>query len=76
MGDRVVSDQLLHNLNLITSAYIVNNKFARSYRYKINVLVMERFYENEIDNVYSSKGLELIDDLSNRSILAINNVVI
>ncbi|WP_291652541.1 hypothetical protein [Clostridium sp.] len=76
MGDRVVSDQLLHNLNLITSAYIVNNKFAGSYRYKINVLVMERFYENEIDNVYSSKGLELIDDLSNRSILAINNVVI
>ncbi|MBS4958889.1 MAG: hypothetical protein E7F83_16075 [Clostridium sp.] len=43
-----------------------------SYRYKTNVLVIERFYGNEIDKGYAYKGLEFIDALFAGDIVAIN----
>lgn len=72
-GSGVISDQLLNNLNSITSSDIRNNRLGGSDRYKTNALVIERFYGNEIDKVYASKGLELVDALSAGPIVAINN---
>lgn len=72
-GTGVISDQLLNNLNSIISSDIRKNRLGGSDRYKTNALVIERFYGAEIDKIYASKGLELIDALSAGPIVAINN---
>ncbi|GAA0083768.1 hypothetical protein UT300007_02070 [Clostridium sp. CTA-7] len=72
-GTAVVSDNILNTINLITALDIRNNRLGGLDRYKTNALVIDRFYGNEINKVYASKGIELIDALSAGPVIAMNN---
>lgn len=72
-GTGVIEDKLLNDLNSITSLDISKNRLGGKDRYETNALVIEKFYENYIDKVYATKGLELVDALSAGPIAALNN---
>ncbi len=72
-GTGVVSDKLLNNINSITSLDIRKNRLGGKDRFETNSLVINKFYSNEIDKVFISKGFELVDALSAAPIAALSN---
>ena len=72
-GTDVISDKLMNKINTITKVDIVKNRLGGKDRYYTNALVIERFYGNEIDELYIAKGLELVDALSAGVISSLNN---
>lgn len=72
-GTGVIGDKLLENLNSITSADISGNRLGGKDRFETNALVINKFYGNEIDKVFISKGFELVDALSAAPIAALSN---
>lgn len=72
-GTGVIEDRLLNNINSITSLDISKNRLGGKDRYETNALVIDKFYKNYIENVYASKGLELVDALSAGTVAALNN---
>lgn len=75
-GTGVVSDKLLNNINSITKLDIRKNRLGGANRYETNALVIGKFYGNDSNKVYISKGLELVDALSSGPVAALNNGII
>lgn len=75
-GTDVISDKLMNKINTITIVDIMRNRLGGKDRYDTNALVIEKFYGNEIDKIYISKGLELVDALPSGVIAALNNGVV
>lgn len=71
-GSGVVSDDALHELNSITANNVSGNRLGGLDRFETNAKVIERFYGNELNSVYISKGYELIDALTAGPIAAID----
>ena len=74
-SDGVVSNKIMNDINSITSNDISNNRLGGKNRYETNAKVIERFFPNQISEVYIAKGWEgyLIDALSSGVISALNN---
>lgn len=71
-GTGVLSDNVLNELNSITANNISGNRLGGRTRYETNARVIERFYGDNLNSVYVSKGLELIDALTAGPIAAID----
>ena len=71
-GTTVVSNNLLNSVNGITATDISGNRLGGANRYDTNAMVIERFYGSNLNKVYASKGLVLVDALSSGPIAALN----
>lgn len=71
-GTTVVSNNLLNSVNGITATDISVNRLGGANRYDTNAMVIERFYGSNLNKVYASKGLVLVDALSSGPIAALN----
>lgn len=72
-GPTVLSNNIVSLVNGITSSDISGNRLGGANRYDTNAMVIERFYESNLNKVYASKGLVLVDALSAGPIAALNN---
>ena len=72
-GQTVLSNNILNSINGITSADISGNRLGGANRYDTNAMVIERFYGSNLNKVYASKGLVLVDALTAGPIAALNN---
>lgn len=75
-GKGVVSDNVLNTINTITMLDISNNRLGGEDRYKTNALVIDKFFNNNIEKIYASKGVELIDALSAGPVASLSNGVV
>jgi uncharacterized repeat protein (TIGR02543 family) len=71
-GAGVVSNNVLNNIDAITSGDIRNNRLGGQDRFETNSLVIDKFYGSVIDKTYIAKGYELIDALAAGPVAAIN----
>lgn len=71
-GTGVVSNNVLNQINSITSAGIKNNRLGGSDRFETNSMVIDRFYGTVLDKIYIAKGFELIDALAAGPVAAVN----
>ncbi|MGG7058027.1 cell wall-binding repeat-containing protein [Clostridium tertium] len=72
-GQTVLSNNILNSVNAITSLDISNNRLGGANRYDTNAMVIEKFYGSNLNKVYASKGLVLVDALTAGPIAALNN---
>lgn len=72
-GTGILSESLVNKLNNIVELDIRNNRLGGKDRYQTNGLIIEEFYQEGINKLYVTKGLELIDALSISSVAGINN---
>ncbi|KLE14652.1 family 10 glycosylhydrolase [Clostridium sp. C8] len=72
-GKTVLSDNVLNLVNGLTSSDISKNRLGGANRYDTNAIVIEKFYGPNLNKVYASKGLELVDALASGPIAALNN---
>lgn len=72
-GTTVLSNNIVNLVNGITSSDISGNRLGGANRYDTNAMVIERFYGSNLNKVYASKGLELVDALTAGPIAALNN---
>ncbi len=72
-GTGILSETLVNKLNKIVAADIKNNRLGGKDRYQTNGLIIEEFYQDGIDKLYLTKGLEIIDALSISSVAGMNN---
>ncbi len=72
-GEGVISGNVLNELNSITSNNISGNRLGGSNRFETNAKVIERFYGNNLNSIYVSKGYELIDALTAGPIAAMDD---
>ncbi|MGG7142765.1 cell wall-binding repeat-containing protein [Clostridium nigeriense] len=75
-GETALSNNVLNQVNSITSMDISNNRIGGSNRYETNALVIDKFIEDNLHTVYLSKGLTLVDALAAGTIASTNNGVI
>lgn len=75
-GETALSNNILNQINSITSMDIRNNRLGGSNRYETNAVVIKKFKDNNLDSLYLSKGLTLVDALTAGPIAASNNGVI
>lgn len=71
-GTGVLSDNVLNELNSITTNNISGNRLGGRTRYETNARVIERFYGDNLNSIYVAKGLDLIDALTAGPIAAID----
>lgn len=72
-GPTVLSNSIVSLVNGITSSDISGNRLGGANRYDTNAMVIERFYGANLNKVYASKGLVLVDALAAGPIAALNN---
>jgi putative cell wall-binding protein len=72
-GETALSDTVLNQVNSITIMDISNNRIGGSNRYETNALVINKFRNDNLDALYLSKGLTLVDALTAAPIVANNN---
>ena len=72
-GQTVLSDNIINTVNGITKSDISGNRLGGANRYDTNAMVIERFYGSNLNKVYASKGLILVDALTAGPIAALNN---
>lgn len=72
-GPTVLSNNIVSSINGITSSDISGNRLGGANRYDTNAMVIERFYGSNLNKVYASKGLVLVDALTAGPIAALNN---
>ena len=72
-GKGVVDDNVLNEVNKITSNDISRNRIVGSTRYETNALIIDKFYGQSTNKAYVVKGFELIDALSFDPIAALEN---
>ena len=72
-GKTAINDNVLNEINALTSNDISGNRLGGSTRYETNALIIDKFYGESINKVYVSKGLQLIDALSSGPIAALEN---
>ena len=75
-GETALSNNVLNQINSVTSLDIKNNRLGGSNRYETNAIVINKFKDNNLDKLYLSKGLTLVDALSSGPVAANNNGVI
>lgn len=75
-GETALSNNVLNQINSITSMDIRNNRLGGSNRYETNAIVIKKFKDTNLDRLYLSKGLTLVDALTAGPIAANNNGVI
>ena len=75
-GETALSNNVLNQINSITSLDIRNNRLGGSNRYETNAIVIKKFKEGNLNNLYLSKGLTLVDALTAGPVAAKNNGVI
>lgn len=75
-GETALSNNVLNQINTITSEDIRNNRLGGSNRYETNAIVINKFKDSNLDKLYLSKGLTLVDALSPGPVAADNNGVI
>lgn len=69
-GETAISNNILNQINSITSLDIGSNRLGGSNRYETNAIVARKFNDNNIEKVYLSKGLNLVDSLTSGPIAA------
>lgn len=72
-GIGVVSNNVLDKVNLITSEDVNNNRLGGNDRYETNAIVIDKFFNDKLDEVYISKGAVLVDALTSGTIAALNS---
>lgn len=72
-GTTAINNDVLNQVNGITSMDISGNRLGGSTRYETNALIIDKFYGAFTNKVYVSKGLQLIDALSSGPIAALEN---
>lgn len=72
-GETAISNNILNQINSITSLDIGSNRLGGSNRYETNAIVARKFNDNNIEKVYLSKGLNLVDSLTSGPIAANTN---
>ena len=72
-GQTVLSNNILSSINGITASDISGDRLGGANRYDTNAMVIERFYGTNLNKVYASKGLVLVDALAAGPIAALNN---
>lgn len=75
-GETAISNNILNQINSITSLDIGSNRLGGSNRYETNAIVARKFNDNNIEKVYLSKGLNLVDSLTSGPIAANTNGMI
>lgn len=75
-GETALSNNVLNQINSVTSLDIRNNRLGGINRYETNAMVINKFKDSNLDKLYLSKGLTLVDALSSGPIAANNNGVI
>lgn len=75
-GTAVLSDTVLNLINNITAQNIAGNRLGGSDRYETNARIIERFYGSTLNNVFVSKGVELVDALTAGPIAALQGAPI
>ncbi|GAB6168187.1 cell wall-binding glycosyl-hydrolase Cwp19 [Clostridium carnis] len=71
-GTGVLSNEILNKTNAITSSDISNNRLGGRDRYATNAMVIGKFYGENLNKVYASKGLVLVDALTSGPIAALS----
>ena len=71
----VVSDELLVSIDAMVEGDVLSNRLGGKDRYETNAKVIQRFFPDELNEVYLSKGWNgyLIDALSSGVISALND---
>lgn len=72
-GENVVSQKALTQINDITRKDIKANRIAGKDRYETNAKVIEKFYKNDLEKIYVTKGNELIDALAAGPVASLDN---
>lgn len=72
-GQTVLSNNIVNTINGITTSDISENRLGGANRYDTNAMVIEKFYGSNLNKVYASKGLVLVDALTAGPIAALNN---
>lgn len=72
-GKTAISDTVLDKVNSITHSNVWGNRIGGSDRYETNAMVIRTFNNNNIDKIYLSKGLTLVDALTAAPIAANKN---
>ncbi|MGG7164031.1 cell wall-binding repeat-containing protein [Clostridium ihumii] len=72
-GEGIISNSVLNHVNEITSENIYNNRLGGSNRYETNAIIIDKFFKNDLNNVYVSKGMPLVDALSAGVVAALND---
>lgn len=75
-GETAISNNVLNQINSITSLDIKGNRLGGSDRYETNAIVARKFNYNNIEKVYLSKGLTLVDSLTSGPVAANTNGMI
>ena len=72
-GKIAISDAVLEKIDSITNSDVRGNRIGGSDRYETNAMVIRTFNNNNIDKIYLSKGLTLVDALTAAPIAANKN---
>lgn len=75
-GETAISNNIVNQINSITSLDIRKNRLGGSNRYETNAIVARTFNDKTIEKVYLSKGLSLVDALSAGPVAANTNGMI
>ena len=71
-----VSNNIMKQMDSITTSDIRNNRLGGSDRYETNAIVINKFKDNNLSSIYLAKGLTLVDALTAGPIAANYNGVI
>lgn len=72
-GKIAISDAVLEKIASITNSDVRKNRIGGSDRYETNAMVINTFNSSNIDKIYLSKGLTLVDALTAAPIAANKN---
>lgn len=72
-GTGVLTNNVLNQVNSITSNNISGNRLAGSDRFETNAKIIEKFYGSHLDQVFITRGIVLADALSSGAVAAAKN---
>lgn len=72
-GTGVVSNSVLNTLNSITSSDISNNRVGGATRQDTNAIIIDKFYDKDLNVVYAARSHILFDALAVGPIAALND---
>lgn len=71
-GTTVISNNILNELNAITTNDVRDNRLGGATRQDTNAMIIDRFYANNLNSVYVTKSLLLVDALTAGPIAAMD----
>lgn len=75
-GTTVISNNILKELNAITTNDVSGNRLGGATRQDTNAMIIDRFYGNNLNSVYVTKSLVLVDALTAGPIAAMDGAPI